>query len=144
MRAAADISLLLSGDDVEVARAAGIATIPDLADLDSVAAKKLRLTVAQVGSAQIRARAWRRGAVLLRLDPRSAIRRADVEVDIDAESYGEDGAYLWGAQLSGADVGMAPGYRSFVTWQHLPSPTQGQVFGEFYGYLMQVRQAAPY
>jgi predicted RecB family nuclease len=142
LRAAADISLLLSGGDVEVARAAGIATIPDLADLDSGAAKKLPLTVAQVGPAQIRARAWRRGAVLVRMDPRSTIRRADVELDVDAESYGEDGAYLWGAELSGADVGLTQGYRSFVTWEHLPSPTQGQVFGEFYGYVMQVREAA--
>jgi predicted RecB family nuclease len=142
LRAAADISLLLSGADVEVARAAGIRAIPELADLDPAAAKSLPLTVTQVGSAQVRARAWCVGAVLVRTDPRSAIRRADVELDVDAESYGEDGAYLWGAQLSGADVGLPPGYRSFVTWQHLPSPTQGAVFGQFFGYLMQVREAA--
>jgi predicted RecB family nuclease len=140
--ASADISLLLSGADVDVARAAGIGTIPELADLDGAAAQCLPFTVAQAGSAQIRARAWCLGAVLVRTDPRSAIRRADVELDIDAESYGEDGAYLWGTQLSGADVGLPPGYRSFVTWQHLPSPTQGEVFGQFFGYLMQVRHEA--
>jgi len=140
--ASADISLLLSGADVAVARKAGVATILDLADLDGDGAKSLPLTVAQVGPARIRARAWRQGAVLVRTSPRSAIRRADVELDVDAESYGEDGAYLWGAQLSGADVGLPMGYRSFVTWQHLPSPTQGVVFGEFFDYLMQVRDEA--
>jgi predicted RecB family nuclease len=142
LHASADISLLLSGADVEVARAAGIGTIPELADLDHVAAKSLPLIVSQVGSAQTRARAWCVGAVLVRTDPRSAIRRADVELDVDAESYGEDGAYLWGAQLSGADVGSPLGYRSFVTWQHLPSPTQGVVFGQFFEYVLQVREAA--
>ena len=42
----------------------------------------------------------------------------------------------------GADVGLPPGYRSFVTWDRLPSPAQGAVFGEFFDYLMQVRAAA--
>ncbi len=72
------------------------------------------------------------------MDHQASIRRADVEIDVDAESYGEDGAYLWGALLSGADVGLPPGYRSFVTWERLPSPAQGAVFGAFFDYLMQV------
>ena len=90
----------------------------------------------------MRARAWQRGAALVRVGSRSSISRADVEIDVDAESYGEDGAYLWGAQLSGADVGLPAGYRAFVTWEQLPSPAQGEVFGSFFGYLMQVRAAA--
>jgi predicted RecB family nuclease len=76
------------------------------------------------------------------VDSRATIGRADVEIDLDAESYGEDGAYLWGALLSGAPVGLPAGYRAFVTWDQLPSTTQGQVFGSFFEYLMQVRAAA--
>ena len=142
LRAAGDVSLLLSGDDVEAARAAGVSTISDLARLGSRDLARLPLVVAKPGTAQVRARAWLRGVPLVRVGVRAAVRRADVEVDIDAESYGEDGAYLWGATLSGADVGMSHGYRSFVTWDTLPSPRQGAVFGEFFAYLMRVRSAA--
>ena len=142
LRAAADISLLLVGDEVAAARAAGIGTIRALASLPRAELAVLPMTAAQAGRAQVRARAWLRGVPLVRIGPRADIPRADVELDIDAESYGEDGAYLWGAQLSGADVGLPPGYRAFVTWEHLPSPAQGAVFGEFFGYLLQVRAAA--
>jgi predicted RecB family nuclease len=140
--AAADISLLLTGDDVAVARSAGIATITELADLPTSALTTLPLTVTPPGQAQVRSRAWVRGVPLVRVGPRSAIRRADVEIDVDAESYGEDGAYLWGAALSGADVGSPQGYRAFVTWAPLPSAEQGTAFGDFFAYLMQVRAAA--
>ncbi|MET0965144.1 MAG: TM0106 family RecB-like putative nuclease [Nakamurella sp.] len=142
LTAAADISLLLTGDDVAAARTAGIATISELADLPKEALTVLPLTVTPPGQAQVRARAWVRGVPLVRVGPRASIRRADVEIDVDAESYGEDGAYLWGAALSGADVGLPQGYRAFVTWAQLPSAEQGTAFGDFFGYLMQVRAAA--
>ena len=142
LAATADISLLLTGDDVAAARRAGVDTIPELADLARDALQALPLTVISPAHAQLRARAWRRGAALVRVGARSSISRADVEIDVDAESYGEDGAYLWGALLSGADVGLPAGYRAFVTWEQLPSVAQGEVFGSFFGYLMQVRAAA--
>jgi len=142
LTATADISLLLAGADVDVARAAGISTITQLAELPRTALTSLALTVTPPGQAQVRARAWVRGVPLVRVGPRASIRRADVEIDVDAESYGEDGAYLWGAALSGADVGVPQGYRAFVTWAPLPSAEQGTVFGEFFGYLMRVRAAA--
>ncbi|MET0866254.1 MAG: TM0106 family RecB-like putative nuclease [Nakamurella sp.] len=142
LTAAADISLLLTGADVAAARAAGITTITQLASLPKAALATVSLTVTSPSQAQIRARAWVRGVPLVRVGPGASIRRADVEIDVDAESYGEDGAYLWGAALSGVDVGMPPGYRAFVTWAQLPSAEQGTVFGEFFGYLMQVRAAA--
>ncbi len=140
--AARDVSLLLTGADVEAARAAGVSTIDDLAALPPPALAELPLVVASPGHAQVRARAWLRGVPLVRLGRRAAIRRADVELDVDAESYGEDGAYLWGATLSGADVGLPHGYRSFVTWDPLPTARQGAVFGEFFAYLLRVRAAA--
>ena len=142
MAATGDISLLLAGDDVSAARRAGIDSIPELADLSREALQALPLTVVHPALAQLRARAWQRRAALVRVGARSSIRRAEVEIDVDAESYGEDGAYLWGALLSGANVGLPVGYRAFVTWEQLPSPAQGEVFGSFFGYLMQVRAAA--
>lgn len=142
LTAAQDISLLLTGNDVDAARSAGIATIGALAGLRPDVVPTMAFAVANPSLAQIRARAWLRGVPLVRVGPKAAVRRADVEVDVDAESYGEDGAYLWGATLSGADVGLRQGYRSFVTWTPLPSADQGAVFGEFFGYLMRVRAAA--
>jgi predicted RecB family nuclease len=142
LAATGDISLLLTGDDVAAARLAGVDTIAELAQLPRELLQALPLTVINPAQAQLRARAWQRGVPLVRVSARSSISRADVEIDVDAESYGEDGAYLWGAQLSGADVGMPAGYRAFVTWEQLPSPAQGAVFGSFFGYLMHVRAAA--
>lgn len=142
LTATGDISLLLTGDDVAAARRSGVATVAELAGLPREALRTLPLTVINPAKAQLRARAWQRGAALVRVGPRSSIVRADVEIDVDAESYGEDGAYLWGAHLSGADVGLSQGYRAFVTWEQLPSADQGTVFGSFFVFLMQVRAAA--
>ncbi len=142
LSAAGDVSLLLTGDDVETARAAGLSTIAELATVQGEALSALPFVVTPPTLARVRARAWQRGAPLVRIGRRAAIVRADVELDVDAESYGEDGAYLWGATLSGADVGLPRGHRSFVTWDRLPSASQGTVFGDFFQYLMQVRAAA--
>jgi predicted RecB family nuclease len=65
--------------------------------------------------------------------------RADVEVDVDMESFGESGAYLWGCLLSGADIGIEPGYRSFVTWDPLPTADEARSFAEFWAWLSEVR-----
>ncbi len=142
LSSAGDVSLLLTGEDVESARAAGISTIAQLAAVPATRLSALPFVVTPPAQARVRARAWQLGAPLVRIGRRGAIRRADVELDVDAESYGEDGAYLWGATLSGADVGLPRGHRSFVTWERLPSASQGTVFGEFFQYLMQVRAAA--
>jgi predicted RecB family nuclease len=74
-----------------------------------------------------------------------SVPRADVEVDVDMESFGDSGAYLWGSLLSGplADaLDMPPGYRAFVTWQRLPTPDEGRSFGEFWQWLADVRARA--
>lgn len=63
------------------------------------------------------------------------MQRADVEVDVDLESYQEHGAYLWGTLLDGV-------YRPFVTWDPLPTEDEGRSFAEFWTWLMQVRADA--
>jgi predicted RecB family nuclease len=63
------------------------------------------------------------------------VRRADVEVDVDLESFQEYGAYLWGTLLNGV-------YRPFVTWDPLPTEDEGRSFGEFWTWLMRMRAEA--
>ena len=143
---ARDVSLLVTGGDVALLQAAGVHTIDQLAELPTELprelAAELRLSTAPVSQSRVRARAFQLGIPLVRIGRRGAIRRADVELDVDSESYGQDGAYLWGTYLSGADVGFTPGYRPFATWRPLPSVSEAQVFVEFYRFLLDVRAAA--
>jgi predicted RecB family nuclease len=72
--------------------------------------------------------------------------RADVEVDVDMESFGEGGAYLWGALLrrpGGTRPGdEEPGYRAFATWEPVPTDDEARSFAEFWTWLTGVRDAA--
>jgi len=72
--------------------------------------------------------------------------RADVEVDVDMESFGESGAYLWGALLTrpgGTRPGDEPeGYRSFATWEPVPTPDEARSFAAFWTWLTGVRDHA--
>lgn len=142
LQAAKDISLLLAGGDVAAARAAGVPTIPALAALGRAALKRIKLQGISPEHAQLEARAWMVGVPLIRVGARAQLRRADVELDVDAESYGEDGPYLWGARLSGADIGLPQEYRAFVTWDQLPAVSQAEVFGQFFDHVRAVRAAA--
>ena len=54
-----------------------------------------------VGRPVALARAWQRDLAVVRRMPGWEL-RADVEVDVDMESFGESGAYLWGALLTPA------------------------------------------
>jgi len=61
------------------------------------------------------------------------------------ESFGDSGAYLWGCLLSGpraSEIDFPPGYRAFVTWQRLPTRDEGRSFGEFWQWLIEVREQA--
>jgi predicted RecB family nuclease len=62
------------------------------------------------------------------------------------ESFGESGAYLWGALLThpgGALPGDEPeGYRAFATWEPLPTVDEARSFAEFWGWLSAVRARA--
>ena len=66
--------------------------------------------------------------------------RADVEVDVDMESYG-DHTYLWGATLRRADGvdGFEDGHHSFVTWDELDHDSEARVFNEFWQWFSSVR-----
>ena len=73
-------------------------------------------------------------------------RRADVEVDVDMESFGESGAYLWGALLrhpGGRRPGDEPaGYRAFATWEPVPTDGRGPLVRRVLGLVSAVRARA--
>ena len=66
---------------------------------------------------------------------------ADVEIDIDMESY-NDVTYLWGAYVTHNTpvAGLEPGYYSFVEWNELNEETEAAVFTSFWHWLTSVRQ----
>ncbi|WP_188829606.1 TM0106 family RecB-like putative nuclease [Nocardia camponoti] len=128
-----DVSLVAPGSRAEVLRQHGVYTVDELAawtgdDPDDWQHGPFAETV-------VTARAWLDGAPLVRRFDKVQVRRADVEVDVDLESYQEDGAYLWGTLLD--DV-----YRPFLTWDPLPTEDEGRSFGEFWTWLMDVRAQA--
>jgi len=65
---------------------------------------------------------------------------ADVEVDIDMESY-DDATYLWGASVTlNAPVdGVVAGYRSFAEWGQLDHDAEARIFRDFWSWLGDVR-----
>lgn len=150
MTAARDVSLVAPGADGFLLKEAGLDTIDDLANADPQLLAALPLTGVAAEQGRLRARAWQRRAPLVRRVERPQVRRADVELDVDMESFLEDGAYLWGTYLSGtaagADLvqqaGHLLGYRAFVTWQELPSADEGRAFAEFWAYLTELRRVA--
>ncbi len=142
LRQERDVSLVLRGEDAVALRAAGVATVDDLAALDRSADSPVPLVGMSVADAVLLARAWQRGLSLVRRKPDVTVPRADVEVDIDMESFGDAGAYLWGCLLTGADVGVPPGYRAFATWEAVPTPEEGYSFAEFWSWLSDVRSRA--
>lgn len=128
-----DISLVAPGSRADVLRRHGVETIDDLAgwtgdDPDDWQYEPFTETV-------VTARAWATGAPLVRRVDKVQVKRADVEVDVDLESFQEHGAYLWGTLLDGE-------YRGFVTWDPLPTPDEGRSFAEFWTWLMQIRADA--
>lgn len=142
LEAAHDVSLVVAGGDVAVLRAAGLQTYDDLAALSPAAAAALPLTAIAPAEARVRAIAVRDGLQLVRRTAPVAPRRADVELDVDMESYLDDGAYLWGTYLSGVPLpGFEPGYRPFVTWRPLADPATGENFAAFWRYLTALRVA---
>lgn len=128
-----DVSLVAPGSRAELLRRHGVDTVEDLAgwtgeDPDDWQYEPFIETV-------VTARAWISGAPLVRRLERVRVQRADVEVDVDLESFQEFGAYLWGTLLDGV-------YRPFVTWDPLPTTDEARSFAEFWTWLMQVRAEA--
>lgn len=142
LRADRDVSLVLRGEDAAVLRAAGITTVDRLAALDPAGEPPAPTMGMPFPDAVILARAWLRDLTLVRRVESIDLPRADVEVDVDMESFGDSGAYMWGCWLSGVDIGERPGYRAFVTWDPLPCVDEGRSFGEFWTWLTEVRARA--
>lgn len=140
-----DVSLVAPGSDADVLRAAGLATVAGLAAAPAPVLAALELPGISPVAIRTRARARAAGTPLVRRTAEVRIPRADVELDVDMESYLDDGAYLWGTLLSGpglARLDLAPGYRPFVTWRPLPDADEGRAFGAFWTHLIGVREQA--
>jgi predicted RecB family nuclease len=142
LRASRDVSLVVRGVDAVALRSTGLSTVDQLAALDPATKPPVPLVGATFADAVILARAWQRGLALVRKVRRTNVPRADVEVDVDMESFGESGAYLWGCWLSGEDIGEPAGYRAFATWRPLPSRDEGRSFAQFWSWLTSVRSRA--
>jgi predicted RecB family nuclease len=149
-----DVSLIAPGSDAASLRSVGVATVDDLAAADDAQLSAVAISrmtgVARGPELRDRARAWQQDAVLVRRNERVRVPRADIELDVDMECYIDDGAYLWGTQLSGNAAGLAaaaaagfdPGYQPFVTWAPLPDPAEGAIFAEFWAYLRELQLVA--
>jgi predicted RecB family nuclease len=138
-----DVSLVVRGEDAVELRRAGVSTVDALAALDPAGeAPAVNWTGVTFPDAVVLARAWLADLTLVRRVDRVDVPRADVEVDVDMESFGDAGAYLWGCLLSGADIGLEPGYRAFATWDPLPTDDEARSFAEFWAWLTDVRKRA--
>ena len=116
LRASRDVSMVLRGEDAVALRAAGVSTVDALAALDPTGEAPVPMAGTSVRDAVLLARAWQRDLTLVRRNRRISVPRADVEVDVDMESFDEAGAYLWGCLLSGSDIGLPRGYQAFATF----------------------------
>lgn len=141
-----DVSLVVRGEIAVALREVGVRTVGELAACDPAATPPIAVLGLPFPDMVGLARAYRRGLSVVRRVPRVPVLRADVEVDIDMESFGEAGAYLWGALLrhpGGAHPGDQPdGYRGFATWEPVPTEDEGRSFAEFWGWLSTVRAKA--
>lgn len=146
LREAQDVSLVVRGEAAAALREIGVRTVEQLAALDPAIEPPVPLPGMPYADTIALARGWRRGLVVARRVERVPVARADVEVDVDMESFGEAGAYLWGVRLSypsGALAGDEPeGYRAFATWEPVPTPDEARSFGEFWSWFSRVRERA--
>ena len=142
LTAVRDVSLVVRGEDAMELRRVGVSTVDKLASLSPGDEPPIQWTSGTFADAVALARAWLADLTVVRRVPDIQVSRADVEVDVDMESFGESGAYLWGCLLSGADIGLPRGYRSFVTWEPLPTADEARSFAEFWAWLTEVRERA--
>ncbi|MBB3049563.1 putative RecB family nuclease [Prauserella isguenensis] len=135
-----DVSLVVRGEDAMELRRAGIATVDKLAALDVHDEPPIQWTGVSFSDAVSLAKAWLADLTMVRRVPEVTVSRGDVEVDIDMESFGDAGAYLWGCLLNGADIGVERGYHSFATWEPLPTDDEARSFAAFWAWLTDVRR----
>ncbi|HYH28820.1 MAG TPA: TM0106 family RecB-like putative nuclease [Pseudonocardia sp.] len=143
---AEDVSLVVRGEFAGALREVGVGTVAALAALDPAAEPPVEVPGLPFADLVALARARRRGLTVVRRVPQVPVPRADVEVDIDMESFGESGAYMWGTLLrhpGGRRPGDEPdGYRAFATWEPVPTVDEARSFAEFWSWLSAVRARA--
>jgi predicted RecB family nuclease len=141
-----DVSLVVRGGTATMLRAIGVSTVGRLAALDPAGPAPTPELAQLLPDSVMLARAWLRELAVVRRIPRVAVPRADIEVDVDMESFGESGAYLWGALLrhrSGRRAGDEPdGYRAFATWEPVPTADEARSFAEFWTWFTGIRARA--
>jgi predicted RecB family nuclease len=142
LTATRDVSLVVRGEDAATLRAAGVRTVDDLAARDAAVEPEVPLVGVHWTDAVALARAWLRNLTVVRRVRQVDVPRADVEVDVDMESFGDSGSYLWGCLLSGVDIGIPQGYHAFSTWEPLPTLDEGRSFAEFWQWFRAVRETA--
>ncbi|WP_307811054.1 TM0106 family RecB-like putative nuclease [Tomitella cavernea] len=133
-----DVSLVATGHRGTMLRAAGIGTIDRLAAWQGRGPDEWH--GGGFDDTVVSARAWLVDEPLVRRGAHVTVPRADVEVDVDMESYQEHGAYLWGTLLT--DAGVDLGYRPFATWDPVPTDDEARSFAEFWTWLMRLRDGA--
>jgi len=151
-----DVSLVrfTSFDQQLLLREHGVETRAELARLNPQLARRARRkllnplehhereellgrTIDKLDDLIYRARAHERGSSLRIIESdRMGCATADVEVDIDMESY-EDATYLWGAcvTLRRPTEGVEEGYHPFVDWGDLTPEAEAQNFARFWSWL---------
>ncbi|GAA1967196.1 TM0106 family RecB-like putative nuclease [Amycolatopsis minnesotensis] len=134
-----DVSLVVRGEDAMELRRLGVSTVDALAAMDPGDEPPITWTGGSYADAVVLARAWLADLTMVRKVERVDVARADVEVDVDMESFGDSGAYLWGCLLSGADIGIEQGYHAFATWEPLPTTDEARSFAEFWTWFREVR-----
>ncbi|MGV9479513.1 TM0106 family RecB-like putative nuclease [Gordonia aichiensis] len=137
-----DVSLVANGNQGDALRAVGITTIDQLAHFEFAPPPDWPANQ-NFDDAVVGAIAWLADIPLIRRVEVPTVARADVEVDVDMESFGEDGAYLWGTLLTdNTDDSREVVYRAFATWTPLPTRDEGRAFAEFWTWLMAERADA--
>ncbi|MCH5642888.1 MULTISPECIES: TM0106 family RecB-like putative nuclease [unclassified Gordonia (in: high G+C Gram-positive bacteria)] len=137
-----DVSLVASGNQWNALEDIGIQTIDQLAHYHGDAPDRWPGNV-RFDDAIVNAIAWLTDTALVRRVDEPTVVRADVEVDVDMESFGEHGAYLWGTLLTdNTEPDVMVRYRPFVTWDPLPTTDEARSFAEFWSWLIGVREAA--
>ena len=143
---AGDVSLVVRGETAVALREVGVHTVAELAACDPLVEPPVPLPGLPFPDVVALARARLRGLAVVRRVATVAVPRADVEVDIDMESFGESGAYLWGVRLqyrAGPLPGDQPeGYRAFATWEAVPDTDEARSFAAFWDWLARVRADA--
>lgn len=146
LEAADDVSLVARGEVATMLREIGVPTVAGLAELPPGPPAPIPLPDPVFADLVALARARRSGLSIVRRVPRVPVARADIEIDVDMESFGESGAYMWGTLLTlpgGARPGdEPPGYRAFATWDPLPTLDEARSFAEFWQWFSGVRRHA--